>query len=285
MRSRWLVFSIGCGVAAACSAAKTSAPLPDTSGAGGTGTTGAGAAGAGKGGATSGSSMAMSGGLTSIAVGSGGGGGANECIKELTAVVRDFSSSHPDFEKFGGSGATTGLVKNTLLPDGTPEHAAPGPTSQTSGPQNFAQWYHDVQGVNHKFTVKLPLTEVKKGVYSYSSNAFFPVDNKGFGNENNPNNFHFTTQVHTTFEYKGGEVFTFNGDDDLWLFINNTLALDLGGLHPAVMGSVDLDQAAMQLGITKGKTYSMDIFHAERHTDQSNFQVETTITCFVPQPT
>jgi fibro-slime domain-containing protein len=27
----------------------------------------------------------------------------------------------------------------------------------------------------------------------------------------------------------------------------------------------------------------MDIFHAERHTTQSNFRIDTTIACFIPQ--
>jgi fibro-slime domain-containing protein len=95
-------------------------------------------------------------------------------------------------------------------------------------------------------------------------------------------NFFFTTEIHTKFEYKGGEVFTFIGDDDLWLFINDKLAIDLGGLHPAKTGTVNLDAKAAELGITKGQTYHMDIFHAERHTTDSNFRIETTIGCLIP---
>ena len=34
--------------------------------------------------------------------------------------------------------------------------------------------------------------------------------------------------------------FNFLGDHDLWLFINGRLAIDLGGLHPALPGSVTL---------------------------------------------
>jgi fibro-slime domain-containing protein len=97
-------------------------------------------------------------------------------------------------------------------------------------------------------------------------------------------NFWFTTEVHTKFEYKGGEVFTFIGDDDLWLFINDRLAIDLGGLHPPRTGMVDLDRDAAKLGIEVGKTYSMDIFHAERHTDASTFRIQTTIDCLQTVP-
>ena len=34
-------------------------------------------------------------------------------------------------------------------------------------------------------------------------------------------------------------------------------------------------------GIQLGKTYPMDIFHAERHTSQSNFRINTNIQCFI----
>ena len=42
----------------------------------------------------------------------------------------------------------------------------------------------------------------------------------------------------------------------------------------------------MRLGIEIGQTYPMDIFHAERHTNQSNFRIETTIdlTCITNVP-
>jgi fibro-slime domain-containing protein len=103
----------------------------------------------------------------------------------------------------------------------------------------------------------------------------------GFGEEGQPHNFHFTTEIHTRFTYRGGERFTFTGDDDLWLFINDRLAIDLGGLHPQLSATVDLDASAAALGLEAGETYPMDIFHAERHTDASNFHVETTIDCFV----
>jgi len=219
------------------------------------------------------------GGGTGSAGGSASGGNAVPC-DVINATIRDFQDTHPDFETFSGSGATTGLVRDQLGPDELPVHAATGPTSQTSGPANFDQWYRD-GGVNVAIGITLPAVRTDAGL-SYDSAAFFPIDGQGFGNEGRNHNFHFTTVIRSNFTYKGGERFAFRGDDDVWIFVNRRLALDLGGLHPAVAGQIDFDQQASALGITRGQTYRLDVFHAERHTSASNFRIETSIECLRP---
>ena len=57
------------------------------------------------------------------------------------------------------------------------------------------------------------------------------------------------------------------------------LALDLGGLHGPVQGSIMLDN----LGLTEGSFYAMDVFHAERCGSGSNFRIDTSIGCIEPQ--
>lgn len=204
-----------------------------------------------------------------------GGGGA---CADLVAVIRDFRADHPDFE--ANLGSQTGIVEDMLGPDGKPVYAPSGPTSVTAGQAEFDQWYRDVDGVNLRFEVPLPLTETTPGVFVFDDSDFFPIDGMGWGEEVMGHNFHFTTEVHATFQYRGGEVFTFRGDDDVFLFINRRLALDLGGVHGAEMGSVDFDAMAGELGISVGGTYDFSLFHAERHTSESNFRMETSIDCF-----
>ncbi len=201
-------------------------------------------------------------------------GSDGAAVLRVVGTIRDFSVNHEDFEKDGPPNAVIqGMVQPTLGSDGTPAYAY----SQWVTADTFAQWYHDVAGVNMPYTVTLELTEESPGVFSYVSNAFFPIDGLGFGNEGNPHNYHFTSEFISQFTYNGGEDFTFVGDDDLWVFINGKLAIDLGGTHTAYTASVDLDAAANDLGIKVGQSYALALFHAERHTTESNFRIDTTI--------
>lgn len=212
----------------------------------------------------------------------------DDCGK-LKLIVRDFQISHPDFERgfnlnalFSNSDmGEKGLVKPQLAL-GYPAYAfdGPSPGGQVEGPASFRQWYVDVPGVNQRFEISLDLTEDRPGHFLYDSAAFFPVDNMGFGNEGNPHNYHFTTELRTEVTYTGGEVFTFRGDDDLWMFIGDQLVIDLGGAHAPLAASVSLDAEAARLGLVRGQTYPMAIFHAERHTTGSNYRIETNISCF-----
>ena len=159
------------------------------------------------------------------------------------------------------------------------------PTYSIKNGMSFAQWYTTTPNVNMEIKGELMLTETPagSGVSVYDSTSFFPIDDKGFGNTpGQTHNYSFTTEIHVTFTYQAKQKFTFRGDDDLWIFVNNKLALDVGGQHQALEGTIDFDLQAAALDITVGSTYPMDIFHAERQTTDSNFHIETNITCFEP---
>jgi fibro-slime domain-containing protein len=229
----------------------------------------------------------------------------NTC-NEIVGVVRDFrgfnvANGQPDFEHFSGGG-TKGLVQATLGTDSKPVYTGiceannPGsPTcpdgQSTTSKANFDQWYRFTDGVNKPYLVYFFFqANPGESIITFDSQFFFPLDNAGWqapgvaggdmplgGNDNKPHNFSFTTELHTKFKYGGGETFTFEGDDDLWVFMNQKLAIDLGGLHAALRSTIDVDASAGMLGLVKGSTYALDLFHAERHSTASHFRVETTL--------
>jgi fibro-slime domain-containing protein len=197
------------------------------------------------------------------------------CGPNLTGILRDFQASHPDF---GDAVADDrGLVEHWLGTDLKPVYAPAGPTVTTSGAASFNQWYRDTPGVNQSREFVLPFVDQGNGISTYDNPAFFPLDGEMFGNEHQDHNYHFTFELHTEFAYRGGEVFTFAGDDDLFVFINGQLAIDLGGVHGTQTDSVDLDAEAAALGLTVGASYPLDLFQAERHATGSTFRVDTSL--------
>jgi fibro-slime domain-containing protein len=84
-------------------------------------------------------------------------------------------------------------------------------------------------------------------------------------------------ELHREFTYQPGLTFDFNGDDDVWVFVNNQLVLDIGGVHEAANDNFALDDYAEQLGLEQGKKYSFDFFYAERQTSASTIKITTNL--------
>jgi fibro-slime domain-containing protein len=215
-----------------------------------------------------------------ITTGDGAGGSAGSstttdgCGTTILAVIRDFQADHMNFE--GNTGDDLGIVNSQLGADRKPVLARSGPTRTVRDPAQFDSWYRNVDGLNQPFKFEIWFGP-NQGVSSFESTAFFPLDGAGFGNQGNNHNFHFTTEIHTQFKYGGKEQFNFTGDDDVWVFINNKLVIDLGGVHVAEKASVDIDSRAAELGLVIGNVYPFDMFQNERHTSESNFRADTTL--------
>jgi fibro-slime domain-containing protein len=207
---------------------------------------------------------------------------------DLPVTYRDFHglgwggsdgySANPDFEYIIAD--DRGIVSAALGADKKPVYAGQPNTPTTHGQTYFDQWYRDTANVN--MTKNDTLTFTYDGTnYVYDNSSFFPIDNELLGNDGRNHNFHFTMELHSSFTYQTGQKLDVRGDDDVWVFINNNLAIDLGGVHPAETASIDLDT----LGLTAGQTYDFDLFFAERHTTESSFRVVTNIGFIPPPPT
>jgi len=225
--------------------------------------------------------------------------------------------AHPDFEPHMAKPTAInfynmlepGIVQRTISDEVNRKPMYAGGmqgTNTTNGPAYFPSWFTDTPMVNISIDYYLEFTESAPGsnLYVFDRSPFLPVDDPTPQNPNScptnalqPNgkcmlgnstnypthNYGLTLEFHTKFKYAQGMRFVFAGDDDVWVFVNGQLAIDLGGIHQRTEAPLNLDGA----GLTVGAEYNLDFFWAERHVTQSNFRVETTldfINCQVDVP-
>jgi len=216
--------------------------------------------------------------------------------------------SNPEFEPATPRiGVVKGMIADTLSADHKPV-LGPTPNYNTNIHKWFRPWSqgdftipvytgangntmtpttvdYDTAFKNIVIVDSLPFIHNGNGMYAFersgsnSTQDFFWLDGKGFGNEPSgyEHNFSFSMELHTTFTFKKGMSFDFIGDDDVWAFINGKLAMDLGGIHQSTRGTISLDNIAAAYNLEEGKTFPFDFFYVERHVSRSTIKVMTNL--------
>ena len=164
----------------------------------------------------------------------------------------------------------------------------------------FQRWFHTVEGKSKAYGSSLTLSYDEKTVsFRYNNNQFYPLDKfdtEGGGwspREESVNrdghNHLFTMSLGVPIQVlaNGSEKFEVTADDDTWVYINNRLVIDMGGVHESVRGSFEIrgsGEVYAEVG-NGGLAYSgvtlagndaavVRVYHADRDSASSKFRME-----------
>lgn len=128
---------------------------------------------------------------------------------------------------------------------------------------------------------------IYNGTNGGDERGFYPLENLGYEQpglltatskvNNGAKNGGFTLRGESQFVYNKASklYFTFTGDDDVYMYINGTLALDLGGAHGRNTKTVNLNEVADKCGLVDGQVATFTFFYMERCSDASTFGIKT----------
>ncbi|MBQ1539949.1 fibro-slime domain-containing protein [Candidatus Saccharibacteria bacterium] len=161
---------------------------------------------------------------------------------------------------------------------------------------SFSRWFKSVEGKSKSYASVLSLTyDDRIASFGYRSEDFYPLDEIDLAADESVNsdghNHLFTLSLGVPFRVlaDGREEFSIEADDDTWVFVGNSLVIDMGGVHDAMMGRFRINEVGevyaavgniefAYTGVTlnEGDGAIVRIFHADRNSKSSLFGVRMT---------
>ena len=152
----------------------------------------------------------------------------------------------------------------------------------------FARWFSAVDGKSKSYASTIDLRyDGATASFSYENDNFYPLNSIEIPGESvngDGNNHLFTFNLGVPFEVmgEGKETFTISADDDTWVYVNDKIVLDMGGVHGVTTGRFKIQEngeiytavgdenlAYSGVKLDKGAGSIIRIFHADRDSAES----------------
>jgi len=153
-------------------------------------------------------------------------------------------------------------------------------TGQILSPASFDQWFRDVPGVNVGESYQLMLKKVGSE-YVASFDGWDPIGDDLYGNESASQNYGYTMDLQGLFLNTncGGMYIEIETGMDCWLFIDDVLAIDLGGISGNTHQRIELDR----LGLASDTWHRVRLYVAQRLNSPQDFTLRTSLPLTPPR--